>query len=174
MAKTFSDDVTKAMTANNLPSPNVVSASAEFGAGYEAFKAFDHVITGNNKWLTPAVNPTGWIKFDFGSTLYLIKKYTILIPDEATEINRAPKNWTFQGSNNDSNWTTIDTQTNQVFSNHEKKEYEVVSNLTMYRYYKLNVTANNGNANYLAIQEIRLMTYKNMGGGLGIGNPMIF
>ena len=173
MAITYSADLTIAMTANNLPSPNITSASAENGAGWEAFRAFDHNETGNNKWLTPAATPTGWIKFDFGSTFYKVIRYTILIPDEATETNRAPKNWTFQGSNNDSNWDVLDTQTNQAFANHERKTYSF-SNPTSYRYYKLNVTANNGNTNYLAIQEIQIMRDITTKGGLGIGNPYIF
>ena len=148
-----SNDLTAAMTANSAPSPNVVSASAEAGDTY-AYMAFDHNKTGDNKWLTNATN--GWLKFDFGSALYTITKYTILAPDEAGNESRLPKNWTFEGSNNDSTWTTLDTQTNQTFAAHERKTY-TSSNATPYRYYRLNISANGGDAGWTAIQEMQMM-----------------
>ncbi len=148
-----SNDLTAAMTANSAPSPNVVSASAEAGGTY-AYMAFDHNEAGDNKWLANATS--GWLKFDYGSALYAITKYTILTPDETGYESRNPKNWTFEGSNNGSTWTTLDTQTNQTFAAHERKTY-TSSNATPYRYYRLNISANGGDAGWTAIQEMQMM-----------------
>ena len=60
---TYSDDLTVLMTADNAPVPNVTSASS-VESTWDAFKAFDHNETADNKWLANAA--TGWIKFDFG------------------------------------------------------------------------------------------------------------
>jgi hypothetical protein len=86
-----------------------------------------------------------------------------------------PKDWTFEGSNDGTNWTVLDTQTNQVFTTTETtdnsnpvlpkqiftgnmNEYNFV-NTTAYRYYRLNISANNGNPTFLGIQELKLNAF---------------
>ncbi len=64
--------------------------------------------------------------------------------------------WQFQGSNDNANWTTIDTQSNQLFNDLEVKTYDNLTNLIAYRYYRFNVTANNGGPN-VGFVEIELM-----------------
>ena len=59
--------------------------------------------------------PTGWLRYDFGAgNAQTVKRYTVVSADVA---NRDPKTWTFQGSNDGSTWTTLDTQSNQAFAN---------------------------------------------------------
>jgi hypothetical protein len=147
----YSGNLVQAMTSNSAPSPNVASAS---DSGADAYVVFDHVVTGTGKDLIAATS--GWWKLDFGSgNIYAVTKYTVLISDESGQEDRAPKDWTLQGSNNDSDWDTLDTQTTQVFANHEKKEY-TFTNTTKYRYYKFDFTDNNGDA-WTAVQEIEFM-----------------
>lgn len=151
-------DETVAMTANDAPSPNVVTASTEFSSDYFGWKTFDHVVIGANKWITTEGNPTGWIKFDFGvNTDFYLARYTIQIPDEAGEEDRAPRDWQLRGSINGTDWVILDIQTDIVFANHEKKTYDVTVS-TKYRYFNLVIFDNNGDPNYLAIQEIELMS----------------
>ena len=150
-----SDDLTVLMTANNEPAPNVVSASSEY---WPAFGAFAHtVVSGDGQvWVTAANQTTGWLKFDFGSgNAKTVEKYTLSFYNGAT-LTRAPKTWTLQGSNNDADWTTLDTQTNVPgWSASEMRTYEFV-NGTAYRYYKINITANQGDATYLIVGELEL------------------
>ena len=58
--------------------------------------------------------PTGWLRYDFGAgNAQTVKRYTVVSADVA---DRDPKTWTFQGSNDGSTWTTLDTQSNQAFA----------------------------------------------------------
>ena len=68
----------------------------------------------------------------------------------------SPKNWTIDGSNDNSTWTTVDTQSNQgtSYDNLKPRTYRF-SNSTAYKYYRLNVTSTNG-GNYLMVAEWRL------------------
>jgi hypothetical protein len=96
--------------------------------------------------------PTGWLRYDFGSGIApVIKRYTVNSADVTT---RNPKDWTFQGSNDGSTWTTLDTQSGQTFSDPYKQNIYNIANTTGYRHYQLNVTAGNGGA--LGISELGL------------------
>ena len=97
--------------------------------------------------------PTGWIQKDFGaSNAQVVKRYTIGSADVAT---RDPKSWTFLGSQDGVNWTTLNSQNNQTFANRMQVNTYDIGNTTAYRYYRLNVTANNGDTG-LAIAELGL------------------
>ncbi|MEO5912767.1 MAG: DUF1349 domain-containing protein, partial [Luteolibacter sp.] len=99
--------------------------------------------------------PTGWLRYDFGAgNAQTVKRYMVTSADVA---NRDPKNWTFQGSNDGSTWTTLDTQSSQTFANRSQSKTYNVANTTAYRYYQLNVIANNG-ANSLAIADLGLLS----------------
>ena len=53
------------------------------------------------------------------------------------------KSWMLSGSNDTQNWTLVDEQTDQSFDAGEVKEFDL-DNKTPYKYYKLDVRANNG------------------------------
>jgi hypothetical protein len=126
--------------------------------------AFDNNLSASTNaslWLASANN--GWIKIDFGSGITkTVIKYTIVGWNSGggRSLGDAPKTWTFEGSNNDSDWTVLDTHSNITsWAVAEKKEY-MFSNSTGYRYYRWNITANNGNS-YLNAQELEVMEAAN-------------
>jgi hypothetical protein len=99
-------------------------------------------------------SPTGWIQYDFGSSnAQVIKRYTI---NSADVVDRNPTSWQFQGSQDGSSWTTLDTQSGQSFSVVMAQNTYNIGNTTAYRYYRLNVTANNGGTSGMAISELGL------------------
>ncbi len=57
---------------------------------------------------------------------------------------RYPKTWTFEGSNDGSSWTTLDTQTNFTAFTHNAPENFSFANTTAYSYYRINISANQG------------------------------
>lgn len=97
-------------------------------------------------------SPTGWLRYDFGSgNAPVIKRYTV---NSADVVGREPTAWTFAGSQDGTNWTTLDTESGQAFSDQYKQNIYNIGNTTGYRYYQINVTAGNGGS--LGISELGL------------------
>ena len=142
------------MSSNTTPS-GVVSASCDFSSGYEAWKAFDKKLLGTDAWQTLAGETSGWLKYDFGEKQKLIVDRYSISPRERNFINRSPRSWTFEGSNNDVDWEILDTQTNITNWNPLNYSTFPITNTNPYRYYRINISANNG-GNYVAISEMQM------------------
>ena len=129
------------------------ASSNDGGSGWDGpAQAFD-----NDPWTrwyngNTHPSPTGWLRYDFGSgNAPVIKRYTV---NSADVVGREPTAWQFQGSNDGSTWTTLDTESGQAFSDPYKQNIYNIGNTTGYRYYQINVTAGNGGA--LGISELGL------------------
>jgi hypothetical protein len=93
------------------------------------------------------------LQYDFGANnAQVVKRYTISSADVAT---RDPKNWTFLGSQDGSTWTTLDSKSGQLFANRMQQNTYNIGNTTAYRYYRLNITADNGDTQ-VAVAELGL------------------
>jgi fibronectin type 3 domain-containing protein len=98
---------------------------------------------------------SGWLQYDFGAgNAKVVKRYTI--SEAITIAARDPKDWTFLGSQDGVNWTTLDTQSGQTFAYIYQQVTYNLANTTAYRYYRLNVTANNGDPTFLHVGELGL------------------
>ena len=144
------------MTSNIAPS-GVASASSVIGTGYEAWRAFDNVITtvGAQGWVVAAGVFPSWLQYQFAAPT-AIKGYQITTRNEAG-YPLAPKSWVFAGSLDGTTWVTLDTQTNITYwaaLTREKKCYYLPTNDTAYTYYRITISA--GNQNYAAIGELEL------------------
>lgn len=148
------------MTANNSPSPYVASASTQVTDAYDAYKAFNNANSVNtDRWGTDGT-ATGWVKIDLG-TAKTVTQYDISAFYNANNTvvsNRSPKDWTLQGSNDDTNWTTLDTRTGITGWTSTLTRNYTFANSTGYRYYKLNVTKNGSDNSdtYLSVGELVL------------------
>lgn len=87
------------------------ASALEFYTGYDAGKAIDgSYTTSYQNSIGTGILP-GWWKYDFGSgNDVIVVEYTIAI--QYTGI--PPKSWQFQWSDNNSDWTTVDTVSNQT------------------------------------------------------------
>jgi len=121
--------------------------------GGEGANAFD--LNPGSKWFNNNAGTTGWVQYDFGANnAQTVKRYTI---NSANDVpGRDPKNWQFQGSQDGSSWTTLDTQSGQTFAYRWQQNTYTIGNTTAYRYYRLNVTANNGDPSGLQLSEVGL------------------
>jgi len=99
----------------------------------------------------------GWLQYDLGHTETVLR-YTVGVNDVKPE--RDPKDWQFQGSNDGSTWKTLDTQSSQAFANRYKLKTYTVAHPDAYRYYRLNITANNGDATFTGVAEFGLLASK--------------
>lgn len=119
------------MTNNNAPSPYVVSADTEYDQYYYmAWKALDSN-GASTYWASASVGGTRWWKIDF-NTPVIIGAYKLWAG--AGYYLRA---WTFEGSNNGSSWTVLDTRSEQIYI--ESNIYTFL-NSTSYRYYRFLIT----------------------------------
>ena len=97
-----------------------------------------------------------WLQYDFGSgATQTIKRYSVTSANDVP--GRDPKDWQFQGSNDGSAWTTLDTQSNQSFATRFEAQTYSISSPGAYRYYRLNVTANGGDGS-TQLSELGLFT----------------
>ena len=116
-------------TGNSSGLPAGVSCSASGGT---CANLFDGTESSSSRWEDSG---TKWIKVDFGSgnakTSMRIKWWGWG--------DQSPKDYTFQGSNDDVSYTTLLTVTgNTTYNSHVTDDF---SNSTAYRYYKMNITA---------------------------------
>jgi len=137
------------MTADNAPSPYVASALSE---SVPAFQAFDGNTTSSG-WYGNVGGVT-WLQIDLGSA-QSVGSYAISYGISGYANASAPNSWTMQGSADGSTWVTVDTQTGQVFTNPQTLTYTVAAPVS-YRYWRLNITANNGDATYTGLGELLL------------------
>lgn len=87
--------------------------------------------------------PVTWVRYYLPAGA-VATAYSITSANDAVE--RDPKNWIFQGSNDSNTWTDLQVQTNQLFTTRFKKRTYILSNTASYQYYRLKITTNNGGA----------------------------
>ena len=131
-----------------------IKVSNENGGGVNSGEGSPKVIDNdtNTKYLYNYA-PNSWMQQDF-PVPGVVNFYTLTSGNDAPD--RDLKSWVLAGSNNGTTWTTLDTKTNQSFSNrNETKEYRFTST-TAYNHYRMTITANNG-SNLLQVSEWRLL-----------------
>jgi hypothetical protein len=129
------------------------SASSVYGSYYADY-AFDN--NAGSFWNADGTGQPFWLKYDLGSGVTkIVNRYTV----QSRPANEFyPIDFKLQGSNNDSGWTDLDTQTGQSFTAGEKKTYTLATpNTTAYRYYRLYVTTSADGNTYCAIAEVEMM-----------------
>lgn len=127
---------------------------------------FDH--NTNTKWLTGSPSSsTIYVQFKL-SQAETITTYAICSANDSSD--RDPKNWTLYGSNDGSNWSSLNSQSDQSFTYRYQQNIYKFSNTNSYIYYKLSITANNGSNSMTQFSELQLGTGSSTS---NVVNPMI-
>jgi alpha-L-fucosidase len=156
-------DSVVAIEMNGLPMPAVSSlalrssggtASASTQqAGETAANAFDGATA--TKWFNGNGGTSGWLQYQFGGgAAWAVSQYRIASANDVS--GRDPKNWQLQGSTNGVNWVTLDTRANQIFAARFSFNTYSLTNILAFPYYRLNITANNGDGSGLQLSEFQL------------------
>ena len=139
--KKIQEGYVSTMTSNSDPSPFVVSANSNH-PDCPPWKAFDgdqatswHSATGSSSpW---------WLKIDLGLSVS-IWKYNLTSRDHSYggyPLIDAPVNWLIQGSNDNTNWIDIDTQTGIYdWTWKESRDFVLTKPSGKYRYYRFYCT----------------------------------
>src|SRR3954447_16447544 len=130
-------DKVAAVTANAENPPNEIANNLKDGDV-------------NSKWLS--FTSTGWAAYQLSSPV-AVQRYQLASGNDAP--GRDPQDWQFQGSNNGTDWTTLDTRTGQSFAGRFTANTYDFTNATAYSYYRLNITRNHGD-NIIQLSELVL------------------
>ncbi len=137
---------------NPIDKSGATFSASTTASGYPADNAFDN--NPGSYWISTTY--PAWLKVDFGTPTEL-DQYGILLhlggPDER------PRYWTFEGSDDDSSWTVLDTQADYDFvSNDSPGWFEIATLPTAipYRYWRLDMTANGGGS-FIVLAEVILL-----------------
>jgi fibronectin type 3 domain-containing protein len=139
---------TNSMEVSSLPSVGIASANSENPPNETAAKAFDGSV--DTKWLTSG--NTGWLQYYFRGIAKTVVRYDLSSANDVP--GRDPRDWQFQGSHDGTNWITLDTRTGEIFTARKQTRPYPISNNTGYEYWRLNITANNGDANNVQLSEM--------------------
>lgn len=137
------------MTANNLPSGHVASASSEYDATFAAWKAFDGTTAAWNTTI-PQTGPW-WVQRQLPSAITIAAFRVRFGVGNANE-------FLFQGSNDGSTWTTLHSQGATVVD--AARFFEVVidpANRAPFSYYRLYLPAGLSGVNQFYCREIQLL-----------------
>jgi hypothetical protein len=158
------DDVNKRLGINlsgdsysaDITGSGTPSANSEYPGDYYDHNAFDNNTA--TRWASN-MGATGWLKYDLGAgNEAAVCRYRIYGPTSAD----CAHSWTFEGSNTGTfggEETILDTQADQGPNIHAQWHTYDFSNLTAYRYYRWNVSENEGGtANGISISEVEMMT----------------
>ena len=122
----------------NVPSTGIITAQyTDAPLGSDISKILDGDI--HTKFIT------SYNKFYIlweGDEEIAINYYALTSADDTPE--KDPKSGIFYGSTNGKEWTHIDQQTDQVFSQRQEERKYQCKNTTAYKYYKLEIQSNNG------------------------------
>jgi hypothetical protein len=135
---------------SNIATGGTATASS-FVGGFVASNAFNN--NQNDVWVSNS--PACWLRYDFGAGVTKrIGRY--IIYSENGYPTRSPRNWTFEGSNDGTSWTALDTRTAQGPMTFSVPYTYSFANSVSYRYYRLNITTNNGDGAYSSISEFQM------------------
>ncbi|MFF2210381.1 GH92 family glycosyl hydrolase [Streptomyces antibioticus] len=132
-----------------------VRASSENTGGGEVK---ENLVDGEptTKWLTFAT--TGWVEFDFDKPAKIVT-YALTSANDYAE--RDPRDWTLKGSTDGKDWKTVDTRAGESFPERFRTKSYDLAEPAEYRYFRLDVTRNNGASGILQLADVQFST----GGG---------
>ncbi len=157
----YTDNVIPSMTSNTSPSGEA-SASSFYttpdGYKFSAWIAFtnnDYSI--HSSWSTENGTTTGWLAYEFPEAKS-ITKYTIISRIPVADIKELPRDWTFEAWDaRIGKWVVLDTRSKVTdWKTGEIKEF-IFENHSLYKKYRINITANCGNSNYTVIGKLGMM-----------------
>jgi hypothetical protein len=147
----YTENIIPKMISNNSPS-GVASTNYEYSYAYKAFDRNYETI--ESAWTSASLS--AWLRYDFPQA-QIVNQYVIY--PQSTATTRAPKNWTFEGSNDGMKWDVLDTRNDiSEWTNNNSKSFSF-SNSKAYTMYRINIISNNG-GNYLSLSELEMMGTK--------------
>lgn len=130
------------------------ASSDQNSSGFTASAAFDGVIADQGWRTTPSGTTTGWLRCDFVRAVEILE---FAISARTTNLTESPKDFQLQYSDDGSGWTNAGAAVTGAtgWTAGETRTYAVSPAPGAHTYWRLNVTANNGET-LLALSELQL------------------
>ncbi|WP_420982634.1 hypothetical protein [Chitinophaga sp. 30R24] len=125
-----------------------LSVNIENTSGATAAEGSRKVIDNDldSKFLIFSFDPTFYMQLGYQDAVR-IDAYTLTSANDADD--RDPKDWQLLGSNDQSEWTTLDTRVGETFDARKKTIRYEFANANKYKYYRLVISALKGGASGL-------------------------
>ena len=152
---------TPLMTSATSPTGHIVTESSVYSTTAPGWKAFDGIATSDspNSWYSSSVAPPHWVSREF-PVATKVSQYRIAPRPNTSYINaQSPNSWELQGSNNGTDWTTLDSQSGITgWSLGVYKSFEITTP-DNYKHYRLYITrvGSSGTGSTLSVGEIQLI-----------------
>jgi len=127
--------------------------TSEYYASFYGFRACDGQLGGpNNYWI--GLGSAAWWKVDLGVGNVAELNNLDIVANTIPEPNRMPKNFTIQGSMNDVDYDILYTSGNETGWGSGESRNFIMSAGGEYRWFKIDITDNNGDASFTVIAEV--------------------
>ncbi|GAA3839377.1 GH92 family glycosyl hydrolase [Streptomyces phyllanthi] len=130
-----------------------VRASGEYR---DAGEVKENLVDGEpgTKWLT--FEQTAWVEFDLDAPAKVVT-YALTSANDHAERNL--RDWTLRGSADGKDWTTLDTRSDESFSEpFQTKTYDIAGTPAEYRHFRLEITRNNGASGVIQLGDVQFST----------------
>lgn len=154
----YSSNIIPLMTSATAPIPVTITSSGNSSTSTKEYMAFDRSVS--TLWATATPSPDVFLKIDFGIAKR-VGKYKI---SPSATVNRRPRKWSIQGSNDNITFITLDTRDYTTLSSSAIIDTFEFSNSTPYRYYKIKIDSNEAFADgsYTEIAEVEMYEILNI------------
>lgn len=127
-------------------------SSASYTAAYAGNGKYNGASSDDWMYQSSTAGTPFWLKTDFGSGTPVVATWYRITPTGRT--NESPNAFTFEGSNDDATWVTLDTRAAEGATWPLGPRAYTFTNTTAYRYYRLYATTTGGNQMSIAGLEI--------------------
>ncbi|MDD7887566.1 discoidin domain-containing protein [Flavivirga sp. 57AJ16] len=119
-----------------------ISVNNENGGGPNAGEGSPKLVDGDlgTKYLASYSTPF-WATLEFDDAV-IAGYYALTSGNDAP--SRDPRDWEIQGSNDGTNWDTLDSRSDELFRERNLTREFYFNNNTAYKYYRFDILANNG------------------------------
>jgi len=118
------------LSRNADKSGYTVTASSEHSSTFAGYKAFRF---GNTEWATNGEISNFWIKI---KCLEAVRVWKFVLTGKRNDSSEQIYNWRFEGSNDDSDWTTLYSETSHQIDS-LTHQFNVENNTNSYQYYRI-------------------------------------
>jgi len=128
------------MITNSDPSGRAFGSS--FFGDYEYFKAFDNNV--NTSWISISDSYPHILGYEFPISKRIVSYSLQVRTLNQDDLSSMPQDWTFEGSDDGTNWTILDKRNGQTWNNSGQILNYTFTNYHSYKKYRIRITKNNG------------------------------